>query len=244
MVRFRIRYKKVGAIRYASHRDLMRAFRRGFTAGNVPVCYSQGFNPHPRLSFGPSLRTGWEGLAECMDVMLEEAVADLPARCNGCLPEGLEIVESVEVGSTAPKLSSDVSAARYEVYIDPANLDSGRNSLWNGFLDDAGLAGVSPLDPRVLSALCAHVQAGEEKRAEEPRIQDIQISEKEGCMCVQYLSTMQQGKSVFPEQILEPLMGSMLEQEVPWRVVRMNLYVRRDGAYHSPTSKGVVRAPQ
>jgi hypothetical protein len=250
MVRVRIKYKKMGAIRFASHRDLMRIFRRGFTASGVPVVYSRGFNPHPRLSFGPSLRTGWEGHGEFMDVEVERPTPDLPARCSAKLPDGLEILESIELPGSTPKLSTAIGAASYEVIVDRANLQPGHNASWSRFAATVADTGTSApmLNDRVLSALQSDIAArcGRVENPEmwhhEPRLLDVKLSStKEGDLCLEYLSTMHQGKSIFPEQILDPIMGGNLEQNVPWRVARTGLYVRRHGTCHSPTDKGVVQ---
>jgi len=115
----------------------MRVFRRGLVASDTPVQYSKGFNPHPRLSFGPSLRTGWQGLDEYLDVVLERPVPDLAQRCNPCLPEGLEILETALVDDAVPKLAGDVVAARYEIAIDPDDLDPSANESWRTFLERA-----------------------------------------------------------------------------------------------------------
>jgi hypothetical protein len=221
----------------------MRAFRRAFTAGQVPVCYSQGFNPHPKLSFGPSLRTGWEGLGEYMDVDLECAVHDLPERCNHLLPEGLDIVESVEIVERTPKLSTDIQAARYQVLIDPADFSNERNPVWAAFAGRHGLASLPASDDRVVTALRGDIDARFGAAAEDqPALVDIHILTKDGSLCIDYLSTMRQGKSLFPEDMLEPILGPMLEQETPWRVTRKELLVARDGAYHAPTSVAATAA--
>jgi radical SAM-linked protein len=235
MVRFRIVYKKMGAIRFASHRDLMRVFRRGFTAGRVPVCYSQGFNPHPKLSFGPSLRTGWEGLGECMDLMLEHPVDDLPARCNDLLPGGLDIVESVQVSTAAPKLSVDVAAARYKVIIDPTNLDQKSNPKWKAFLEGTDLPVAAALEADARHRF-ASVPDGD------PRLLSIHVIHKDGSLCLEYLSTMRQGKSIFPEEILEPNLGAIAEMDVPPVVVRKELLVQRGDDLLAVTDPAVVRA--
>ena len=118
MVRLRIKYEKRGPIRFTSHRDLLRIFRRCFAAGEIPVRFSQGFNPHPKFSFGPSLRTGWEGLDEYMDVFLETPIDDAVSRCNTHLPDGFRVIETARVSESVPKLSADVKAARYGVVLD------------------------------------------------------------------------------------------------------------------------------
>jgi hypothetical protein len=120
MVRLRIKYEKRGPIRYTSHRDLLRIFRRCIAAGEIPVRFSQGFNPHPRFSFGPSLRTGWEGLDEYLDVYLETAVDDPVPTLNANLPDGVRVVETAPVVESVPKLSADVKAARFGLVFDDA----------------------------------------------------------------------------------------------------------------------------
>lgn len=247
MVRFRVIYRKVGPIRFASHRDIMRAFRRGFTAGRVPVCYSQGFNPHPRISFGPSLRTGWEGLGECMDIDLEEPVADLAERCNPRLPDGLEIVESVEVEERTPKLSTDVTAARYEVTIDPDNLSMEHNPTWASFARTNGLDDVPATDERVGTAMVADIEGRFPSGADaepipDPELLEIKTFTREGSLCIEYLSRMDQGKSLFPERMLENILGPHQNQIVPWKIVRKELLVERGNALQPPTSAQVVQA--
>jgi radical SAM-linked protein len=247
MVRYRIRYQKVRAIRFTSHRDLLRIFRRSLASANVPVCFSRGFNPHPRFSFGPSLRTGWEGLDEYMDVQLEQAIVDLDTRCNNKLPGGLKIVGFARVGNSVPKLSADIKAARYEVTVDKSNLQEGRKPNWDSFRRKAGAA--EPDEGR--EGLCRALEdelrrrfdsesADDNGGAREPSLLDIKISEKDGELRIDYLSTMEQGRSLFPE-MLEEYIGDSLGMEVPMKVVRTALLVERDGVYHSPISKGVVQ---
>lgn len=248
MVRFRIKYRKVGAVRYTSHRDVMRIFRRSFAAGGVPVCYSEGFNPHPRLSFGPSLRTGWEGLGEYMDALVEREIPDLHTRCNANLPEGLEVVEYAEVCGSVPKLSADVRAARYEIALDATSL--GRSTGWIQFVEESGgranRAGVEADRPlldvleRGIRGRFAGARDGR-RGGTEPALLEIEVYGQEGEIRIEYLSTMHQGKSLFPEDILEPFIGDPRSLETPMRVARKALYVERNGAFHLPISRGVVQ---
>jgi len=82
IVKVRIQFEKRGAIRFTSHKDVVRIFERAFAAAGVPVSYSEGFHPHMRMSFGPPLKTGWESLEEYMDVQLESAMDDMAASVN------------------------------------------------------------------------------------------------------------------------------------------------------------------
>lgn len=248
MVRLRIKYEKVGAIRFASHRDTIRLFRRTLAAGNVPVCYSHGFNPHPRLSFGPSLRTGWEGLGECMDVLLERPVLDFGAACNAGLPEGLRIVETADVEPSVPKLSNDVKAARYAVFVDRRNPVAAIPGA-EGTAAARGSGGptnsaVGPTRRPELEAMIREHVLNEDRdgeHADDPELLELEIIEGTGGIEIDYMSSMHQGRSIFPEALLEPLCGDPGGLEIPIKVVRQGLYVERDGSYISPVSKGAVQ---
>lgn len=249
MVRFRIKYQKVGAIRYASHRDLLRIFRRGFAAGAVPLCYSQGFNPHPRLSFGPSLRTGWEGLDEYMDLLLERPAGDLIARTNERLPEGLEVTACVELADSVPKLSADITAARYTVVIANEDFGSGARAAGSSGAEDTGSPvggerhedALHAIEDDLLDRFGRRTGTnGGGRDPLEPSLLDIKVSEKDGEVMIEYLSTMHQGKSLLPD-MLECYLRGASTSDVPLKVVRTAMYVEREGDYHAPISKGVVQ---
>jgi hypothetical protein len=178
-----------------------------------------------------------------MDLVLERTISDLPERCNQRLPEGLEILESVEVAEGTPKLSTDVTAARYEVIVDPANFSIEHNPVWADFARRAELDSLPVSDDRVIAALRSDIETRFAAATDdEPELVDIKLFSKEVNLWIEYLSTMTQGKSLFPEQIMEPILGPALDQEIPWRVVRKELLVARDGVYQPPTSHGVVQA--
>ena len=68
--RVRFRYSKAGKVRFCSHRDLARVWERALRRARLPVAYSEGFSPRPKLSFGLALSTGYESVAEYVDVEL------------------------------------------------------------------------------------------------------------------------------------------------------------------------------
>src|SRR5206468_10547344 len=80
----RPRYTKLGKIRWISHRDVARALERSFRIAPLPLAFSEGFSPRPRVSFGLALSTGHESDAEYVDLVLAEAVDldALPSRLN------------------------------------------------------------------------------------------------------------------------------------------------------------------
>lgn len=258
MLRVRFRYEKRGPMRFVSHRDLMRIFRRSFAAAEIPVSFSQGFNPHPRFSFGPSLRTGWEGLDEYLDVLLDSPAEDLSGRCNRFLPEGLRVLETGAIGPTVPKLAADITGARYEIFLDGTDVSERRPDLEQPLLDgssDETREGRSP----GLSWVLGHLETAIRDRfssAEAPRstpehagppapvVLEVRCAVLEdtpdGSISIEYLSTMHGGRSLFPEDVLTPFLGDPSCYRVPVRVARKSLYVERSGKFVSPISRAAL----
>lgn len=102
-MRVRIRFSKLGKLRWISHRDVARVWERALRRAEVPVAYSAGFSPRPRLSFGLALPTGAESLAEYLDVDLEGQATVSPSALTSALPSGMD------VGGTAALEPSDSS---------------------------------------------------------------------------------------------------------------------------------------
>src|SRR5260221_9092539 len=101
-VKVRIRFSKLGKIRFTSHRDVARMWERALRRAAVPVAYTEGFSPHPKLSFGLALSTSHESLGEYLDVDIDGAAAPvdiegLPARLDPCLPIGLDVQAAAEI---------------------------------------------------------------------------------------------------------------------------------------------------
>jgi len=113
--RYRLRFEKTGRLQFLGHLDLTRAMLRAFRRARIALVYSQGFNPKPRVQFGPALAVGIESHGEYLDLwsfMRLDAETALAA-INGALPRGLSVSALREIGSDAPGLSESVRAARY-----------------------------------------------------------------------------------------------------------------------------------
>ena len=113
----RLRFSKRGPVRYISHRDVARAWERAFRRAHVPVAFTQGFSPHPKVSFGLALPLGYESDAEYLDVTLAEPgdTADVARRLDAVLPEGMSVEATREVDPSAPSVASIVEWADYVV---------------------------------------------------------------------------------------------------------------------------------
>ena len=108
--RLRIRYAKRGRLRFASHRDFSRAFERALVRAGVPMAYSSGFNPHPRISYAGAAPTGAASEAEFLEIGLarESEPDDVRSALDTALPPGLDVLEVVTShgGSLADRLEA------------------------------------------------------------------------------------------------------------------------------------------
>ena len=110
--RLRVRYAKRGRLRFTSHRDFSRAFERAIVRARVPMAYSSGFNPHPRISYAGASPTGAASEAEYLEIGLAREVdpAEVLTALDEALPTGLDVLEVVESrgGSLADLLEASV----------------------------------------------------------------------------------------------------------------------------------------
>ena len=117
--RLRVVFRKGGAAKHISHLDLMRTWERALRRAEVPLAYSRGFNPRPKLTFASALPVGFVGRSEMLDVFLERRVElqDAVSRLRAQLPCGVELRNATEVALALPSLPSQLAAAEYEVTI-------------------------------------------------------------------------------------------------------------------------------
>src|SRR3954471_14647286 len=113
--RLRIRYAKRGRLRFTSHRDFSRAFERAVFRARLPMAYSSGFNPHPRISYAGASPTGSASEAEYLELAMAElaAPASVHAALDEAMPDGLDIVEVVE--SSGGGLADLLQASRWRI---------------------------------------------------------------------------------------------------------------------------------
>src|ERR1700722_12499149 len=121
--RVRFRFSKLGKVRFTSHRDVARMWERALRRGRVPVALSQGFSPHPLLSFGLALPTGCESMGESLDARLDEAafdpsaVAGLPELLSDLLPEGMEVQAAAAISMAEGSLQQEVASCDWELEV-------------------------------------------------------------------------------------------------------------------------------
>jgi radical SAM-linked protein len=93
-----VRYAKRGKMRFASHRDVARAFERGVRRAGLPIAYSAGFTPHPKISYAGGAPTGVASEAEYLSLALtsRQAATHVGQRLNAALPDGIEVIDVTE----------------------------------------------------------------------------------------------------------------------------------------------------
>ncbi len=124
MAKYYLVFAKVGDMKYISHLDLLRLFKRAFKVANIKLIHSEGFNPHPRLAFGQPLSLGYESLEEWLEFETKESfdVKTIKDCLSAQLPKGIHIGEV----TPAPKNRKSLAASCYEAdYIITIPLENG-----------------------------------------------------------------------------------------------------------------------
>lgn len=111
---YRVRFEKLGDAKYLSHRNVMDALERALRAARAPIRYSEGYNPHPRMSMGPALPLGQESNHELFDVdMLDALTPGHVAAVNERLPAGVRVTGWEALPKGAPSLGKAATEAVY-----------------------------------------------------------------------------------------------------------------------------------
>ncbi len=231
MTRLRIRFAKLGKIRWTSHRDTARMWERAFRRVNLPVAYSQGFSPRPKVSFGLALSTGYESVAEYLDIELSDDVkpeADalldlesLSAGLSAALPEGVDVLAMSASNDRSLSLQEEVTACTWRLAVAP--VDPGSQ--------------LPDIDTRVSQLLTAETIVITRTRKGRDIVEDIrpailamrQVDETvDGAWLECELGT--QPRSLRPTELVGAL-GPDLEERF---VRRLYQWIERDGARWEP----------
>ena len=175
MITVRIFFQKVGLAKYISHLDVNRCMQRALKRAQLPVWYTQGFNPHIFVTFALPLPLGTEGLCESMDVKLTEddyPMAQLVERLNAVLPQGFVALDA----AVAQKKPGDIALADYTITLQyPGYSAAQLYELWQQFwanpqllVEKQGKKGSKTVD---LKKMIATLQAGCNQQDETLRLQ-------------------------------------------------------------------------
>ena len=131
MISYRLRFVKEKNLKFLSHLDLIKTMERALRRGELPVAHSEGFNPRPKLSFGPALAVGIASIDEYFDVQL---LSDLEPRwimdaLNRSLPDGLKILAVKKIHHHVKPLNAIINRASYVILLKISPMD--REALVN-----------------------------------------------------------------------------------------------------------------
>ncbi len=112
----RTKFNKEGDMIYISHLDLQQLLQRAFRRAEIDLVHSQGFNPHPKISYGNALALGTESQGEYFDVeIVDESITidEYLTKMNGQLPEGIKFIKAMEITKETPSLASTIEYGEY-----------------------------------------------------------------------------------------------------------------------------------
>ncbi len=135
MQRLRIRFGRGEEVKFISHLDLMRLWQRALNRAGVSLAYSEGFNPHPKMSLAVPLALGVTSETELMDIILSQQLTphSFTTAVSRQLPPGIKILQVQQMPLTLPSLQAQASSAEYKVEIEtekePKEIESAIASL-------------------------------------------------------------------------------------------------------------------
>lgn len=222
MQKLRLRYAKRGPLRFTSHRDVARAFERALRRARVPMAYSQGFNPHPKISWIGAAPTGVASEAEYVEIQLVRTVApdELVHQLDAAMPPGLDLLEAVgtKVGSDGGSLADRMEASRWRIELPGVSSDTLRAALDRLLAEDVvEVERLTKHGMRTLDARSAIVRA----TVEDDPVGSHSAPAAESCGIL-VVVVRQLTPAVRPDDVLSALrVVAALEPPVPAKATRM-----------------------
>jgi radical SAM-linked protein len=237
-VKLRIRHTKVGKVRFTSHRDTARHWERAVRKADVPLAYSAGFTPRPKMSFGLALPTGAESLAEYLDMELaagaEPDLADLAVRFSAELPVGYEVTHVVQRDSdSVPSLQEDVVACTWVLTLEGVTAHELQDAIDHTLV--------------VPSLMVARERKGQRSTDDvRPAIMDLSVApsadDPRPHLCAMLATN---GRGLRPVELLAAMFPALDPVDTAARVLRTQQWIERDGARREiiPATPFATRTP-
>ena len=224
----RVRYTKQGKVRWISHRDVARAFERALRIEQLPLAFTLGFSPRPKVSFGLALSTGYESEAEYLDLELAQPIdlESLPARLTAALPLGIVVDAVVALEERAPALQEVVAAVTWQVEVADDDGQPVPAELVRGLVEAAR-------DASVLEV--TQVRKGRASVADvRPAIRRLEMIESPNATVEMELLTQPRGAK--PSEVVAAIAGFSPHAMTlaVGRAVRTHQWIERDGARCEP----------
>jgi len=223
----RVRFSKHGKVRFISHRDVARAFERAFRIEQLPLAFTEGFSPRPKVSFGLALSVGHESDAEYLDVELTEPVDtdSLAERLTPALPDGMPVTGAVRLVERAPALQESITEVQYRVEA----VDRLGRPVAQAVLDTAASNALASDE-----LLVTRTRKGKESVDDlRPAIRNIEVAH-DGEAPVLELTLLTQSRGARPREVLDALDSFVGVGLTEHRVLRTSQWIERAGARLEP----------
>jgi radical SAM family uncharacterized protein/radical SAM-linked protein len=234
--RYRVTYEKTGIARFTSHLDLVRIFDRAIRVAKIPIAYTQGFNRHAKIAYGPPLSLGATSRGEYFDLDLAQACPwQTIAAMNDILPEGIHILDGRAFSRNVDSLMASITRADYHVVL-------------TGYLMDLLARGENvhrvrhELEQNVdrllassewMVAKQSHGQKGKTVNVR-PSVASIAVDPPGGALGVRITSRLQVSGYLRPDLLLSSLLPSYEFDPRLLLVAREAMWIERGGALRTP----------
>jgi radical SAM-linked protein len=228
----RAEYEKKEKLKYISHLELMNTFRRTFRRAKLPVKYSQGYNPRIIFSMSQPLPVGMVGYHEYFDLELDERLSfDLiKTVINKKLPEGLKVLDIIEINEKEKSLQAVVNTAIYEYEMSFSKDNIDQKNIFEKFMNEKS------------------IEITRYRRNKDDRLIDLAPMIYDGKVMENNIweFTISTGSSgnVRPQEVIRALEVKTegLVKKIPLvKIKRMGLFVRKDGKLLKPINKDVLK---
>lgn len=216
-------YHKGRPLAMISHLDVQRTLQRAMRRAGLPLSYSNGFNPHPQLSFATAAATGMSSECEWFEVQLDESVSPeaFVRRTNAAMPEGMFVSDAFETPEGFGSLSARLRAAEYRVAIkfDEASRPVGEDRLQNALSEM--LAGEITIEKRT--------KKGIKPVDQRPYILKVSVEEVgDGCAVLRVLGRLQADGGLRVGAVADALL-ERLDAQGAYELQRTRMFFAGDG---------------
>ena len=199
-----VRYAKRGKMRFASHRDVARVFERGVRRAGLPIAYSAGFTPHPRISYSGGAQTGVASEAEYLSLALtsRQAASQVRELLNETLPDGIDVIDVTE---DTEGRSAALEASQWRVVLPGVEPVAAERAV-AGFLalDEAPVERLTDKGVRRLDARAAVVTLDVAEPAEADGGPRAAVAGVQGCAILRMV-VLHMAPAVRPDDVLTAL---------------------------------------
>lgn len=222
--RVRMRFARRGPVRLISHLEMMNMFLRALRRAQIPVSFTQGFNPGPRVAFSCALPLGFATEGDYMDIVLREGVSpeELQIKLNEVLPGGFEILDSTEIPYKATSLMSAIVGERYLAEIEIDEWQAGEIVTRANTLTDREALWVEKKNKK-----------GKLRRENIlPSVYELITTQTNGTISVEMLLVREETIKASAKQILEAIAPEISPEN--WLVTKQECYVESEGELVNP----------